>query len=138
MSLSAFPLMGFLPAGLRGSYTICSEYETRKAQYAYRCVMLPDLRERRGGLGGADGLNAPTGAWCSLTIIVVVAIVVPWTSQCTYRCVVLPDIISASLIAIVVWSQCTYRCVVLPDGAPWWVLAGAAMVSMHLQVRGAP
>ena len=37
-------------------------------------------------------------------------------SQCTYRCVVLPD---ASLVLTAViddLSQCTYRCVVLPDG----------------------
>ena len=59
-------------------------------------------------------------------------------SQCTYRCVVLPD---ASLVLTAViddLSQCTYRCVVLPD----IIIAAFAMttmaVSMHLQVRGAP
>ena len=36
-------------------------------------------------------------------------------SQCTYRCVVLPDLI-AFIVSLVLWeSQCTYRCVVLPD-----------------------
>ena len=48
-----------------------------------------------GGSGHWDEfayrLNAPTGAWCSLTW--------PWPSA--LRCE---------------WSQCTYRCVVLPDG----------------------
>ena len=37
-------------------------------------------------------------------------------SQCTYRCVVLPDkerIVDPQVIVLV--SQCTYRCVVLPD-----------------------
>ena len=83
-------------------------------------------------------------------------------SQCTYRCVVLPDLI-AFIVSLVLWeSQCTYRCVVLPDryteglrasscrlNAPtgaWCSLTVivisalilAVMVSMHLQVRGAP
>ena len=66
MSLSAFPLMGFLQARLRGSRTICSEYETRKAQYAYRCVVLSDSDKGQKS-PFSFGLNAPTGAWCSLT-----------------------------------------------------------------------
>ena len=37
-------------------------------------------------------------------------------SQCTYRCVVLPDAQYAPLEAFAFESQCTYRCVVLPDG----------------------
>ena len=37
-------------------------------------------------------------------------------SQCTYRCVVLPDKILANGNAGKFVSQCTYRCVVLPDG----------------------
>ena len=84
-------------------------------------------------------------------------------SQCTYRCVVLPDDppgLGGSGLPDP--SQCTYRCVVLPDeedlswlerqvrlNAPtgaWCSLTGAsatregaeASVSMHLQVRGAP
>ena len=82
-------------------------------------------------------------------------------SQCTYRCVVLPDTAAEALWVSDVESQCTYRCVVLPDGrmrdpgdqpcglnAPtgaWCsltlVVAFAVylvIVSMHLQVRGAP
>ena len=44
-------------------------------------------------------LNAPTGAWCSLTF----AIVAPWAtieaSQCTYRCVVLPDTLRVAYLS---------------------------------------
>ena len=36
-------------------------------------------------------------------------------SQCTYRCVVLPDIVCAIAPVPYHTSQCTYRCVVLPD-----------------------
>ena len=36
-------------------------------------------------------------------------------SQCTYRCVVLPDRELATAAAVAIVSQCTYRCVVLPD-----------------------
>ena len=35
-------------------------------------------------------------------------------------------------------SQCTYRCVVLPDTELWSRDTPSQMVSMHLQVRGAP
>ena len=35
-------------------------------------------------------------------------------------------------------SQCTYRCVVLPDPFSAWARCGQVIVSMHLQVRGAP
>ena len=35
-------------------------------------------------------------------------------------------------------SQCTYRCVVLPDVVGIAVIGIAGIVSMHLQVRGAP
>ena len=59
------------------------------SQCTYRCVVLPDLHEAAHRVG-RFGLNAPTGAWCSLTPEP------PWKrsverSQCTYRCVVLPD-----------------------------------------------
>ena len=38
------------------------------------------------------------------------------SSQCTYRCVVLPDVVAVALMALTgALSQCTYRCVVLPD-----------------------
>ena len=36
-------------------------------------------------------------------------------SQCTYRCVVLPDNNNSWASGDFIWSQCTYRCVVLPD-----------------------
>ena len=36
-------------------------------------------------------------------------------SQCTYRCVVLPDEAREHLAYLERKSQCTYRCVVLPD-----------------------
>ena len=36
-------------------------------------------------------LNAPTGAWCSLTLIYLSQKDRLKRSQCTYRCVVLPD-----------------------------------------------
>ena len=59
-------------------------------------------------------------------------------SQCTYRCVVLPDWTTPERPYALSSSQCTYRCVVLPDASlssssPSW-----PRVSMHLQVRGAP
>ena len=62
----------------------------------------------------AEGLNAPTGAWCSLTAQPAVAPAWGDLSQCTYRCVVLPDI-ELRLLELIL-----------------------AIVSMHLQVRGAP
>ena len=68
------------------------------------------------------GLNAPTGAWCSLTMMAVYTSRDLKKSQCTYRCVVLPDCILSAYGMFNLWSQCTYRCVVLPDipgcGAP--------------------
>ena len=36
-------------------------------------------------------------------------------SQCTYRCVVLPDVCDVFATRANWPSQCTYRCVVLPD-----------------------
>ena len=58
-------------------------------------------------------LNAPTGAWYSL----------PHKGEYPEREIGL--------------SQCTYRCVVLPDSRlPTRLLK--RLVSMHLQVRGAP
>ena len=84
--------MGFLPARLRGSRTICSEYETRKAQYAYRCVALPDVCREYTHSPARPRLNAPAaGAWCSLTSSGTSRLWRAVTSQCTYRCVVLPD-----------------------------------------------
>ena len=36
-------------------------------------------------------------------------------SQCTYRCMVLPDNLGSVASMWTMVSQCTYRCVVLPD-----------------------
>ena len=61
------------------------------------------------------------------------------TSQCTYRCVVLPDLrLFAEIITVSFVSQCTYRCVVLPDARKLKGDDDEGRVSMHLQVRGAP
>ena len=84
-------------------------------------------------------------------------------SQCTYRCVVLPDSCLCYDSVLRLQSQCTYRCVVLPDviNHPYHPASGGSLnaptgawcsltapdqehtqsdgeVSMHLQVRGAP
>ena len=83
------------------------------SQCTYRCVVLPDVSYSQGE-AGARSLNAPTGAWCSLTLAAILMIGGQGESQCTYRCVVLPDIADGA-------SEILY----LP-------------VSMHLQVRGAP
>ena len=66
-----------------------------------------------------ESLNAPTGAWCSLTRRCAHSSGTS-RSQCTYRCVVLPDLISEEEIMTVIMSQCTYRCVVLPDQRLLW------------------
>ena len=61
------------------------------------------------------GLNAPAGAWCSLT-----GKISPQETRDKL-------------------SQCTYRCVVLPDATPpLRINTKDSWVSMHLQVRGAP
>ena len=59
-------------------------------------------------------------------------------SQCTYRCVVLPDCTRKNCYQSRQLSQCTYRCVVLPDKISDKLVAEVKVVSMHLQVRGAP
>ena len=82
-------------------------------------------------------LNAPTGAWCSLTRTPGL-FEEELRSQCTYRCVVPPDAAMTSERLVLDMSQCTYRCVVLPDFIARVVLEFAIIVSMHLQVRGAP
>ena len=103
----------------------------------FRCVVLPDVR-REAAQRRLASLNAPTGAWCSLTggdnswtppvhasQCTYRCVVLPDTdgwdnpavksSQCTYRCVVLPDLESFLAVLMLFRSQCTYRCVVLPD-----------------------
>ena len=64
-------------------------------------------------------LNAPTGAWCSLTSRERRTVMQTAVSQCTYRCVVLPDARRLSSATSSRTSQCTYRCVVLPDSPLW-------------------
>ena len=76
--------------------------------------MLPDVDEYNSPCDVDIGLNAPTGAWCSLTRGVLGRLH-GRPSQCTYRCVVLPDEIMNTVVFVFVLSQCTYRCVVLPD-----------------------
>ena len=133
-------------------------YPDGGSQCTYRCVVLPDhIIESADAV--SYGLNAPTGAWCSLTGPTEPR---PELSQCTYRCVVLPDQVRQTLGNCLPESQCTYRCVVLPD-TTFWVTFGQYVasqctyrcvvlpdaedlhlpvlrlhVSMHLQVRGAP
>ena len=88
----------------------------RGSQCTYRCVVLPDpitpsrcsirasclnaptgawcsltSSPRRRTVTAITGLNAPTGAWCSLTPTWTSPGPGTPTSQCTYRCVVLPD-----------------------------------------------
>ena len=50
----------------------------------------------------------------------------------------LPDPLGVVLAVINDRSQCTYRCVVLPDFAIIVLVTMTGIVSMHLQVRGAP
>ena len=97
--------------------------------------MLPDRWNPLYRLELQTSLNAPTGAWCSLTTVSSVLGLIMKLSQCTYRCVVLPDVIPTATMSplmsqctyssltirgrgrlpAVDRSQCTYRCVVLPD-----------------------
>ena len=84
------------------------------SQCTYRCVVLPDPNDNVKDRGmyrlnaptgawcsltstprytdqDSNGLNAPTGAWCSLTKLLAMDSFWIILSQCTYRCVVLPD-----------------------------------------------
>ena len=133
------------------------------SQCTYRCVVLPDGQRHRRRRQVDGSLNAPTGAWCSLTLnsasqeligeqsqCTYRCVVLPDSrrsmpntrgvsrSQCTYRCVVLPDARKEDLKRKLQKSQCTYRCVVLPDCTITDVVNNSPAVSMHLQVRGAP
>ena len=84
------------------------------SQCTYRCVVLPDFTLSEAFPEEGKCLNAPTGAWCSLTG--------PLWGGYEFICT----------------SQCTYRCVVLPDDHNWIGTQLDRNVSMHLQVRGAP
>ena len=91
------------------------------------------------GVRAKPGLNAPTGAWCSLTSALQTQEAWGALSQCTYRCVVLPDNeVDDNNFDTIIKSQCTYRCVVLPDWGARPLRVRSSVVSMHLQVRGAP
>ncbi len=92
----------------------------------------PHRRSRR------EKLNAPTGAWCSLTDRKVVAYYIEYPSQCTYRCAVLPDKTFSA-------RKVRASCLNAPTGArcsltvyQWRYVCRQRLVSMHLQVRGAP
>ena len=54
--------------------------------------MLPDPEVTEATATISDSLNAPTGAWCSLTTDRLARYCHALLSQCTYRCVVLPDL----------------------------------------------
>ena len=112
------------------------EEEDMWSQCTYRCVVLPDIVWSTRWVLSPTCLNAPTGAWCSLTMFPKVD-ASSSMSQCTYRCVVLPDVSSQTTP----WRGLRLNA---PTGA-WCSLTcrprrhpGVACVSMHLQVRGAP
>jgi len=52
--------------------------------------------------------------------------------------VVPPDMKGKLFVLFIMVSQCTYRCVVLPDPPAVQFGPSGLTVSMHLQVRGAP
>ena len=110
---------------------------TSVSQCTYRCVVLPDKREVEA-TRAADGLNAPTGAWCSLTPgdsgggLGILRLNAPTGAWCSLT----PAAAKPSSLRI--RSQCTYRCVVLPDTSTSGTTRPSIRVSMHLQVRGAP
>ena len=99
--------------------------------------MLPDGRVYRK-LPVGTGLNAPTGAWCSLTGTcathweAAMRLNAPTGAWCSLT------MTQIELYMTLRESQCTYRCVVLPDQAGLTQFGCSASVSMHLQVRGAP
>ena len=82
------------------------------SQCTYRCVVLPDAHAEVRDPAELPGLNAPTGAWCSLTEILATGFVVFSLNAPTGA-----------------WCSLTY----VYGGVPREYL-----VSMHLQVRGAP
>ena len=72
------------------TYYIDGEIISVESQCTYRCVVLPDQSRTACPMRMAS-LNAPTGAWCSLTYPKGTLMPEIIESQCTYRCVVLPD-----------------------------------------------
>ena len=88
-------------------------FKTTPEQHS-RCVVLPDLRMPRSFTPARTSLNAPTGAWCSLTVTVgVIAL--------DNRGLNAPTGAWCSLTNVYINSN-----------------VRDAFVSMHLQVRGAP
>ena len=109
------------------------------SQCTYRCVVLPDGTTRPSSPARCCGLNAPTGAWCSLTrsffslrssAARLNAPTGAWCSltfveedgsHCEWRL----NAPTGAWCSLTRWtqgrypcgveSQCTYRCVVLPD-----------------------
>ena len=69
-----------------------SNWSEPKSQCTYRCVVLPDVITATKIINSEHRLNAPTGAWCSLTARWPGGVGRRCSSQCTYRCVVLPDL----------------------------------------------
>ena len=154
------------PAGVWCSLTWhwMSRARPSQSQCTCRCVVLPDRGLSKVPGLPQTSLNAPAGAWCSLTNLSTRPRFSKPLAQCTCRCVVLPDSRpSRRRSSHNRRSQCTYRCVVLPDSisrpcetdscsglnAPagaWCSLThdvvvyddDDVVVSMHLQVRGAP
>ena len=109
----------------------------RLSRYTYKYVVPPDRVRHPACHCAGFGLNAPTGAWCSLTGKMYTNDTSVQKSQCTCRCVVLPDD-QIPVDPKIGKSQCTCRCVVLPDSKTLGITKYTAIVSMHLQVRGAP
>ena len=108
------------------------------SQCTCRCVVLPDSAPSSLPAACSMSLNAPAGAWCSLTYRRRHPRASQEVSQCTCRCVVLPDCCLHHFCSRRPLSQCTCRCVVLPDHHRHCHRRGVTLVSMHLQVRGAP
>jgi len=112
--------------------------EFRLSQCTYRCVVLPDPSIVSTSTPTRCCLNAPTGAWCSLTKrkepswLTRRSLNAPTGAWCSLT------LCSGRLLPCFSLSQCTYRCVVLPDEEEDMCMCLTCEVSMHLQVRGAP
>ena len=109
-----------------------------ESQCTYRCVVLPDFVTAHIWVWRCICLNAPTGAWCSLTED-------DAYEEDEEECLNAPTGAWCSLTydhggscCHGQRSQCTYRCVVLPDATRLTAIPVRCTVSMHLQVRDAP
>ena len=101
----------------------------RLSQCTYRCVVLPDTVIAPEKAVKRAGLNAPTGAWCSLTLSLPQVISLVAESQCTYRCVVLPD------VGIPAMAWAFLACLNAPTGA-WCSLTPALGSGGMTPLRG--